>query len=168
MVVTDDKSDVPHSNDSDSLSPEDPGLLPPDYSEVTSTSTLSTHDQASPNFSEASGSTPPFALNFSPLAPPTNYLTIEKTNSSVKETYSIDPTLPVPPNAVKSKDKDGRDLNLRLFTLNGSVRAIVDLVRGADSKGPATLDIGSKNGSAHITMVCLYTHQPCYFSFSME
>ncbi|GJJ10271.1 hypothetical protein Clacol_004497 [Clathrus columnatus] len=156
VTLTDDKSDTTYSDKP--LPPLDaPSGLPPDYSEATQSQSDPSVSPL-PAFSESSGSStiisdtlPPFSV-FEPLTRPTNYLTIERQNSGIKGTYSIDPSLPVPPGAVVSKDPDGNNLNLRLYSTNGSVQAVLDIVRGSDAKGPARLDVGSKNGSTEVTV----------------
>jgi len=133
----------------DDKSTENDGL-PPSYSETESAADdpgpAYPSSELPPSFSETSRILRP------PLAPPTNYLTIERPNHSIKGTYAIDPTLPVPPGAVVGKGQDGRDLHMRLASQNGAIDAVVDIIRGVDAKGPARLDVESHNGSVSVTI----------------
>ncbi|KIJ42412.1 hypothetical protein M422DRAFT_143050, partial [Sphaerobolus stellatus SS14] len=85
------------------------------------------------------------------LTPLTNFLTIKRKNDTIKGTYAINPTLPPPPGSVISTDSDRKNLNLNLASTNGSINAVVEIIKGADNKGPAHLQAESKNGS--VTLV---------------
>lgn len=157
ITLPDDKSNAatgtvtPSGHDhSNTLDFED---LPPDYSEATASP--STSNQSPLSFSEHSGSStsesvPPAHSTtesaFTPLARPTNYLSIRHLNSSIDGVYSINPTLPAPPGAATN-------LNLQLVTQNGSIKTIVEIVRGVDSKGPARLEMQTQNGHVDATVI---------------
>lgn len=159
-LYPDDKSDATTlSGDDHTPDPQNP---PPDYSEAVAS--LGNPSQSTPrSFSEHDGSStsesvPPAhstaRFAFAPLVRPTNYLSIKHDNSSIDGTYSIDPTLPALPGVVKSQAEDGRDLNLQLITWNGSIKVVIDVVRGVDSKGPARLETNTQNGHVDVTVAC--------------
>lgn len=154
VTLIDDKSDTTLSSDHAA----DQQGQPPDYMEAIGTQAAH-QDAPPPSFSEPGGSSSSSnplssAANFAPLSRPTNYLTVESQHSPIKGVYSIDPTLPAPPGAVKSQDKDGNYLNLRLAAKHGSISAVIDVVRGPDAKGPAKLETSCKHGGTDITIVC--------------
>lgn len=92
------------------------------------------------------------------LTRPTNYLTLIRESFPIRGTYRIDPTLPIPPGAILSKDQDGKELNLKFNSTNGSVEACIEIVRGlAPATGPARLEAVSINCDVTVTIVC---HQP--------
>ncbi|KAF8526596.1 hypothetical protein BU17DRAFT_40458 [Hysterangium stoloniferum] len=124
--------------------------LPPDFSQ-TSSSTGQYGSDLPPDFNQASASSstapPPPST---PLVPPTNFLTIERVDHAIKGTYSIDPTMPCPPGIKPSVGADGKELHMRLASKNGSVDAVVEIIRAPDAKGPARLDVDSKNGAINV------------------
>jgi len=122
------------------------GALPPSYEDSTDAPSTERGSELPPDFSQASSSTAPPPPS-TPLVPPSNYLTIERDNASIKGTYAIDPTMACPPGVKPSVGADGRELHLRLASNNGSVDALVEIIRGPDAKGPARLDVDSKNGA---------------------
>ncbi|KAF8590729.1 hypothetical protein K439DRAFT_1627469 [Ramaria rubella] len=135
---------------SEKLEPGD--QLPPTYTESTistdstTLSDISSQDPPPSAGASSSGSTAP------PLSPPTNFLTIFRPNQSVKGSYTIDPSLPVPPGTTPSNGSDGKQLNARLASQNGAVDVTIELRRSGDSKGPARLEASSHNGSVTVAV----------------
>jgi hypothetical protein len=124
--------------------------LPPAYTQTYSTASAASQDEPPmqpPPPAPSSSSTPT-----QPLSPPTNYLNISRPNASIKGTYTIDPSMPMP-GVEPPLDADGNKLNMRLDTKNGSINAIVELIRGPDAKGPARFQTTSHNGSVTVTVV---------------
>ncbi|KIJ23211.1 hypothetical protein M422DRAFT_276259 [Sphaerobolus stellatus SS14] len=130
------------------------GEHPPAYSETTISGSVSGSEYAT-GPPEASSSlaerTTPVTLTRVALTPPTNFLTIERKNDSIKGTYAINPTLPPPPGSVISTDSDGKNLNLNFASTNGSINAVVEIIKDVDAKGPACLQAESRNNS--VTLV---------------
>jgi len=136
--------------------------LPPAYSppEIPSQASVKAPSDLPPSFSAGPSTSTSTGVESRlprpPLSVPTNYLTIDRENQSVKGTYSIDATLPVPPGVTPSIDTDGKQLHLRLKSQNGSVNCVVDVIRGMCAKGPARLDAQSVNGSLTLTIVSIF------------
>ncbi|KIJ42407.1 hypothetical protein M422DRAFT_31345 [Sphaerobolus stellatus SS14] len=128
---------------------------PPAYSESTISGSASGSEYATgpPEASSSSAERTTLAIPTRvALTPPTNFLTIERKNDSVKGTHAINPTLPPPPGSVISTDSDGKNLNLNFASTNGSINAVVEIIKGVDNKGPAHLQAESKNGSVALVI----------------
>ncbi|KIJ42413.1 hypothetical protein M422DRAFT_48252 [Sphaerobolus stellatus SS14] len=128
---------------------------PPAYSESTMSGSVGGSEYAA-GPPEASSSSAERALATPTrvtLTPLTNFLTIERKNDPIKGTYAINPTLPPPPGSVISTDSDGKNLNLNFASTNGSINAVVEIIKGVDNKGPAHLQAQSKNGSVTLVIV---------------
>jgi len=150
MIIKDDKT-----------APLDPVSVetPPPYSptsqpDETSSTTQSTSGEAS--------TSAPVACS-PPALPKSNFLTIKRSNTSLKGTYVIDPDLVVPEAmlpALESGEVERK--NLRLHCENGSINAEVWLV-GGDSSGEARgkrtkIDVRGRNGFVTVKMNAEESH----------
>ncbi|KAF8510101.1 hypothetical protein JB92DRAFT_3144481 [Gautieria morchelliformis] len=116
--------------------------LPPTYTE---SATLDVRPPSNAALSSSSGHTPP-------LAYATNFLTIFRENNSISGKYTIARSMSMPPGAVPSVGDDGKKLNMRVASQNGSVDVVIELDPSADTKGPARLQADSRNGSVAVTV----------------
>ncbi|GJJ10272.1 hypothetical protein Clacol_004498 [Clathrus columnatus] len=124
--------------------------LPPAYSEATK------EDRYNDNVTSSSSNiTGPRPI----LTRPTNYLTLVRENFPIRGTYRVDPTLPIPPGAIISKGGDGKELNLKFNSTNGSIDVCLDIIRGPapGTCGPARLEL--KSISCDVTATILDKHQ---------
>jgi len=112
----------------------------------------------------ASSSSPPPVItpeSSGPPAPkykPTNYLSLDRANNSIKGTYTIDPFMSIPqsflPPLAAGETEAGRK-NLKLYAKNGSVDVSVNLLADAEKevgRKRATLDVGSQNGYVDVKL----------------
>lgn len=89
-----------------------------------------------------------------PERPVTNFTTIINDNNSIKESFVIDPTLPMPRELVADTKK-----NLHVMSKNGHVTADIWLVKSGEERGSepnhAVLDCQSKNGAVAVNLTSL-------------
>lgn len=122
-------------------------VLPPDYLEATQVYDEHNTDQ-SPNI---------IAGPHPRLTRPTNYLTLIREDSPIRGTFKVDPTLAIPPGAIISKDRHGKELNLKFGSTCGMVEVCVEIVRGIVTPmhmGPARLEVASIHCDVIATIVC--------------
>jgi len=91
-----------------------------------------------------------------PSQPPaTNFLRISKNDGSIRERWTIDPTLSVPEAfLVPLPDGETTRDNLKITANDGAIRADICLVSGSGSLSPdrAALDMMSKDGSIEVKL----------------
>ncbi|KAJ7729581.1 hypothetical protein B0H16DRAFT_1428180 [Mycena metata] len=112
--------------------PED---SPPDYLDLASQSTAS--------------SLPPVPL-IPDIVKPTNFLSIGRTNASIKGTYAIDPRLKIPAVLLSPLAEGETELtrpNARLQTSNAPIDAIFFIVEDSDHKQRIDIVLKTANGS---------------------
>lgn len=91
---------------------------------------------------------------------PVNFLSVSRNNSSIKDTFTIDPALQIPLNFLaplsESETEEDRK-NLKLLTRNGPINVDIYLLtkdQGITSKKPTTIDITVYNGQLSARLVC--------------
>lgn len=164
MVTIDLKSETTETQLPPSSEGLPPAYTPPSYAETTpAESSAGDSVGLPPSFSDGPSTSTASSIPRPPLVPPSNFLTIERGNNSIKGTYSIDPTLSAPPGVVRPVGNDNRDLHLLLKTTNSSIKSVVDVVKSVDAKGPARLQAQTTNGSITLTI-----HDPQQNRFNLR
>lgn len=124
---------------------------PPSYQEVT---------EGQPEVVVVDSKSPPTpsASTSAVRGPPaTNFLRISRLNGSIKDTWTIDPTLAIPDAVLSPLAAGEQRHNVKIDGFNGSITAGVHLISGNGPLSPvkASIDITNKNGSITVTVVCL-------------
>ncbi len=149
------------------LSQQNVDALPP-YSPF-----LPPRPETSPaSFSVASSSSslsPPSPTSVVPSIPRSNFLSIQRNNTSLKGSYVIDPTLDVPEAVLPPLEPGQERKNLLLECQNGGINAEVYLVgpgvggsageeeseNGMSKKRPTTIEVTGRNGFIALKLVRL-------------
>lgn len=91
---------------------------------------------------------------------PSNYISLDRENNSIKGTYTIDPLITIPKSllpTLAAGETEANRKNLKLYAKNGSIDVNINLLANTGKEVHShnkrvTLDVGSQNGSVKVNL----------------